>query len=186
MKTTQIIIEHLIAGIQMLIWLALFVFSLTGTDWYTPEAWHINSTAALAISVAFVYPFGIIIDNIADRLLKGREKKIRASIPGGQQSMRKLLLQLDDADITDSFNYIRMRIRISRSACINFVMMTIAALTFVGAQLNGNDTYFAIALIFGPLLIFLSYFSWQLLTKSCYSKLAKRYKELSPQSSNES
>lgn len=184
MKTTQIIIEHLIAGIQMLIWLALFVFSLTGIDWYTPEAWHINSTAALAISVAFVYPFGIIIDNIADRLLQGREKKIRASIPGGQQSMRKLLLQLNDADTTESFNYIRMRIRISRSAFVNFVMMTIAAITFVGAQLNGNGTYFIAALIVGALLIFISFYSWKLLTTSCYTKLAKRYQELSPKSSS--
>lgn len=179
MKTTQIIIEHLIAGIQMLIWLALFVFSLTGTDWYTPEAWHINGTAALAIAVAFVYPFGIIIDNIADKLLKGREKKIRAAIPGGSQSMRQLLLQLNDADTTESFNYIRMRIRISRSAFVNFVLMTFAAMTFIATQIP-SQTYLLAAFLCGALLILISFYSWQLLTKSCYSKLAKRYRELSP------
>lgn len=97
MKTTQIIIEHLIAGIQMLIWLSLLVFSVTGIEWLSIANLGINEPAAVAIAVAFVYPFGIIIDNFADLLLKRKEKKIRKSVPGGARSMRGLLIQLQDA-----------------------------------------------------------------------------------------
>lgn len=181
MKTTQLIIEHLIAGIQMMIWLLLLIFTVTGTEGFSLSEMGINDTVALSIAVAFVYPLGIIIDNMADLLLKNREMKIRQAIPGGTQSIRRLLIMLKDASTEEQFSYIRMRIRISRSACLNFFMLSIALLAFTIFQL-GDHAHFAnlivLELIAGAVLVFLSYYSWFLLTKSCYGKLAQRYEEL--------
>ncbi len=181
MKTTQLIIEHLIAGIQMMIWLLLLVLSVTGMEGFSLSELGINDTVALSIAVAFVYPLGIIIDNMADLLLKKQEKKIRQSIPGGAQSMRRLLILLKDASTEEQFSYIRMRIRISRSACLNFFMLSLALLAFTIFQL-GDHAHFSnlivLELVAGAVLVFLSYYSWYLLTKSCYGKLARRYEEI--------
>ena len=77
MKTTQIILEHLIAGIQASTWIVLIILTLFGFDWIDLEVSQFQNTIGLAILLSFVYPFGIIVDNLADSLLKGREKRIR-------------------------------------------------------------------------------------------------------------
>jgi hypothetical protein len=182
MKTTQIILEHLIAGIQMLIWLLLFICAVTGTAWLDYALLLESQTAVLAVAVAFVYPMGILIDNLADQLLRKPERHIRASIPGAEQSMSRLLYLLKDDNMTESFDYLRMRIRITRSAFLNGCFLTLAAWCYTGSQLQASPMWgrlMALEGVLGLLLIGLSYYSWRLLTQSVCRKVAKRYQELS-------
>lgn len=183
MKTTQIILEHLIAGIQASTWIVLVILTLFGFDWIDLEINQFQNTIAIAILLSFVYPFGIIVDNLADSLLKGREKKIRASIPGGGQSMRGLLTKTQDQGLEEYFDYLRMRIRICRSAFLNIILITISLLLFTVIRLSSHLKVSLSAAIFSELIIgvaltTIAYYSWFLLTKSFGKKISKRYAEL--------
>ena len=183
MKTTQIILEHLIAGIQASTWIVLIILTLFGFDWIDLEVSQFQNTIGLAILLSFVYPFGIIVDNLADSLLKGREKRIRASITGGSQSMRGLLTKTQDQGLEEYFDYLRMRIRICRSAFLNIILITISLLLFTIIRLAGHLKISLVAVIFseliiGILLTGIAYYSWRLLTQSFGKKIAKRYSEL--------
>ena len=92
MKTTQIILEHLIAGVQATVWIALIILSVFGFDWIEFKLFALQETLLTVVILSFVYPLGIIIDNLADTLLKKKEFKIRKAVPGGTRSLRGLIL----------------------------------------------------------------------------------------------
>ncbi len=77
MSTTSVIIEHLICGIQSLIWIIFTVLTLTGFHWIDLEIFskYVSQITLIALSIA--YPLGIFIDEVADLLLGKRNKKIR-------------------------------------------------------------------------------------------------------------
>ncbi len=182
MKTTQLLIEHLISGVQGLVWLVLLVMIFVGTDILVYVALKDYEAIVLTLLVSIVYPWGIIIDNVADHLLKARAKAIRASIPGGSQSTRYLLTQLKDESMNEYVNYLRTRIRVSRSSAFNFGMITLFAilLTIVQAERVNNALFGWIALEFlvGGLMTFLAFLSWKWLMRTFGNFVAARYKEL--------
>lgn len=181
MKTTQIIIEHLIAGIQMIVWILLLVFIITGTDWLQVSDWDGYESILIAFLLSLVYPLGIIIDNISDFLLKGFESRIRSNIKDGDKSMRKLLIKLKDIGAEEHFDYIRTRIRICRSAAVNFSFTTIFSIIYTIVHHRQSPNFFKILsceILIGTVIIILAYYSWLLLIKSFYSKLGKRYREV--------
>ena len=120
MKTTQLLIEHLISGVQGLVWLVLLAMILIGPDFLVYLSLESYQAIILTVLISVVYPWGIIIDNLADQLLKARAKHIRASIPGGSQSTRNLLTQLKDESLNEYVSYLRTRIRVSQLIRLQF------------------------------------------------------------------
>lgn len=183
MKTTQIILEHLIAGVQASTWIVLIILTLFGLDWIQLDNFALQDNIMIAVLLSFVYPFGIIVDNLADSLLKKREKKIRQSVPGGTQSMRGLLQRSKDEGLEEYFDYLRMRIRICRSAFLNIILITLSLFFFTIFRLAplikiSLATVLISELIIGILLAIIAYYSWHLLTRAFGKKIAKRYQEL--------
>lgn len=181
MKTTQIILEHLIAGVQMMFWLLLFSFSVLNIEIRSFTGEGINFAFWSVIALSFVYPLGIILDNIADRVLRKPEKKIKGSVIGGNKSMTQLLTQLNNTLVTEQFDYIRIRIRITRSAFVNFFMLTLSSLLFTFSRMGvscESAKLLGFQFLIGMCLTLLSYYSWWLLNHTYYSKISKRYSEI--------
>jgi len=181
MKTTQIILEHLIAGVQMMSWLLLFSLSILNIEAQSFTGEGINFAFWSVIALSFVYPLGIILDNIADRILRKPEKKIKGSVLGANKSMTQLLLQLNNALVTEQFDYIRIRIRITRSAFVNFFMLTFSSLLFTFSRMGltcESAKLLALQFLIGMCLTIFAYYSWGLLNHTYYSKISKRYSEI--------
>lgn len=171
----------MIAGVQMLIWLILLAFCLFPYDWLTLARTDLDYAVLSVIAISFIYPLGIILDHMADRLLRKPEESIRKSIPGGEKSMSLLLTKINSTIIADQFDYIRTRIRITRSATVNFFLITVvtAALTLLKLGVNCSSLKIVGAeVIIGVTLTWLAYASWSLLNKTYFQKISNRYAEL--------
>src|SRR5438270_232913 len=78
MTTTIIFIEHLVAGLQAALWIALLIVSFFGWSWINIDRLKGFETVLGTWILALIYPLGVAIDTIADDLLfKGWNKKIR-------------------------------------------------------------------------------------------------------------
>ena len=80
MTTTAIFAEILITGLLAFVWLLFACLSVTGLDWLTAETMVYLKDWVGLISVfvlGFAYTLGIIVDRVADSLLKPIDTRFR-------------------------------------------------------------------------------------------------------------
>ena len=130
MATTVLIVEHVLSGIQFAFVFALACILVLGAPDQIPvldSNWLIPVTI---LGLAIVYPIGVLVDEFADLVSSGREKTIRETVfanNGLPTSVHliDLLVHHDSSFLDSYFGYLRMRIRIARSAGLNFLLLTI-------------------------------------------------------------
>lgn len=177
MSTTTIFIELLITGVQAAIWLSLFIFSLFGIEWFSLDKVKGYEAVLGIVLISLAYPLGIFIDNLAERMLTTRRLKIeKRHFPGGPPSVMRTLITINDERFSDSFDYDRTRIRVSRSSALNFGLITImsVALTLVrfGSILASNKWWVAaVGVVVGTMLTALSIVCWYWVTENYYKRL---------------
>ena len=186
MSTTSLIIEFLIIGIQVAIWLILMFLSIFGVDWFVFEKIKGFEIIIAALALPIVYPIGIFVDNLADSLLDKWNWKIRGEyIPEKSQSVIKLLVIAKNEWLAAIFEYSRTRIRISRSTALNFLIITVILPTFIITRLDslfGTYTWWVAALGFTTcaLIMIFALWSWQHITHTLWRRLKYAY-ELFPE-----
>lgn len=170
MSTTSLIIEFLIVGIQVAIWLGLIFLSIFGIDWFVLEKIKGFEIMISVLALPIVYPIGIFVDNLADSLLDKWNRKIREKyIPDKSLSVSKLLVVAKNEWLAAIFDYGRARIRISRSTALNFLIITIVLPIFILTRLGptfGGSTQQVAALGFVTcaLITIFALWSWQHIT----------------------
>ena len=166
MVTTAIVAEILVTGLLALVWLVLAFLSITGLiridatmithlkDW---------TSLILVLVLGLAYPLGIIVDRAADWLVGPIDRRLRnnhfkyddANLPKAKVSEARLRMLLDakNEGLASFLNYVRSRLRLARSTCLN------------GTQ-NSIGSIELIAVIAGGLLLFLlSLFAWVRLSR---------------------
>lgn len=183
MKTTVLIAEHVIIGLQTFVWFLLLFFIFIGEvnteGLFSAVSRECSLAAGLFALSIFVYPFGIIIDNIADYILKKQENRIKIRhLPDSSMSVKFLLAKLKDETLSHHFEYMRTRIRICRSTALNFFII-FSLLIIMFAWAGGKNQLQIRMLLFGiisSVLICLSaYLCWYLLTKSYLISIGRNY-----------
>jgi hypothetical protein len=181
MSTTALFIELLITGVQAAIWLALLILCLLGFDWINPERLKGFEVALAVVLLPIVYPAGVFIDNLADRLFRPWELKIREAYNLKKtQSALKLLMQTKDQSLASHFAYIRSRIRISRSSTFNFALMTIASVVFTAVRLRGVPRFpfwrmLLLEILIGLSLTAMSALAWRHINHSFFKWIVRGY-----------
>jgi len=184
MNTTDIFIEHLISGVQVAIWVFLLFLSVFGFDWIDIEQVKDLQLIIAVVLLPFVYPLGIIVDNVIDELLQPIHKRIRNKyMTDKSQSTAKLLTMLPNDHIAGQLDYIRRRIRISRSTFVNMIVITISLLLFTLTRLNdalGDDLYKAVVfeVVLGSIFVYLAWNSWTDFTNTQYKRVKDIYDQL--------
>src|SRR3954466_1712965 len=126
MSTTALFVDLLIIGIQVATWLILLIFTVFDYRWFSLEYIKGSETAIAVMLLPMFYPIGIFIDNLADYVLHSWRDDIRKkSGLDEDQTITKLLTTLKDDKLSEYFDYVRIRIRISRSSALNFMLITI-------------------------------------------------------------
>lgn len=192
MNTTSLFVDLLISGVQVGIWLCLLIASIVG---FEPSAlrelkgWEVTIAAIL---LPIVYPVGIFIDNLADDMLRpiGRRIRRRFMMDEGP-TVTRLLGRKRDESLARYFDYIRTRIRISRSSIVNFTIITLCGELFVWMQWRPAFGVSRALLawlvgILGVSLTALAWYSWYRITVSFTKKVAFGLSELAGQRGGES
>jgi len=181
MSTTALFIELLITGVQAAIWLALLILCLFGFDWVNPERLKGFEVMFAVILLPIVYPAGIFIDYLADRLFNPWEMKIRKAYNlKNTQTALKLLVEIKDQTLASHFTYIRSRIRISRSSALNFALLTIASVCFTVIRLRNIPGFpfwktLLLEVIMGLSLTALAALAWREINHSNYKWVVRGY-----------
>jgi hypothetical protein len=186
MSTTALFVDLLIIGIQVATWLILLIFTLFDYRWARLEYIKDSETAIAIMLLPMFYPIGIFIDNLADYVLHSWRDNIRKKYDLVEnQTITKLLTTLKDERLSDYFDYVRIRIRISRSSALNFTLITILSIVFTLSRLGfvlgeSKWTVAAFELIVGVCFIALAVYSWFSITDTFYKKLKQSW-EMMPQ-----
>lgn len=178
MSTTSLFVDLLISGIQVAMWLCLLVGCILGAD--TSILGKIKEwDAVLAVLLLpIVYPVGIFIDNLADDLLRPINRRIRRRLLLDETStVMKLLSETKDDFLSRYFDYVRTRIRISRSSALNFALITLFGELFVWMRWQPSfgakqGVWMGMIALLGGLLTSLAVFSWYRITTTFSKKLA--------------
>lgn len=177
MSTTNLIVEFLVIGIQVAIWISLSVLIFTGTDWLEFNKIKELGTAIIALLIAISYPIGIFVDNLADFFLSKEDKKMRNEFISDEDKsiLRIRTLAGENSPVAELFSYQRMRIRISRSSFLNFLIITILLpillLVRFGNYFGGSNSWLIILILAVSITFtFLAYWTWKDVTKKYYQR----------------
>jgi len=186
MNTTVLFAEILISGLQASLWVFLVILDICGIQWLqffsSPEISEWKTIITIFLLSVF-YVAGIAFDRISDFIFSGWYKKIQAKIfPNIEVVISTLRFQLgnDNEYLNRQIEYIRSRIRLARSAALNFGMTTISALPLILTRISlpeEKNSLFYLVLVGGILLVMALLFAWYQLTGS-YFRLVKAYWDL--------
>jgi len=178
LSTTRLLVEHIIAGVLTLIWLSLFVFSFIKIN---PEVYTaIFSKWALSalILTVIAYPIGIIMDALADQLLKSSRLAIKRDVFGDDiKSKMDLLIKLKDNNLTAYLEYNRFKERICRLTILNFPLIGLATLIYLSNasyKVSSNNTLLAITVCIVFILLAIgAYWVWKDTNRKSYQLVEK-------------
>ena len=169
MTTTVLIVEHLIAGIQVVCWAMLIVVARFGTQWIDLELISGNASVIALLSLSFVYPLGVVCDAVADYIGKGWVTKMNrtifeeASIPADTFAFEVITRAKNDF-VASYFNYLRSRIRAARCLSFNIAcsVLILIALWLGGRNVLGvNATTFWCLMLIMIFLIVITVLAWR-------------------------
>ncbi|SDH78261.1 hypothetical protein SAMN05192534_11182 [Alteribacillus persepolensis] len=189
-KTTTMFIEHIINGFHFFLSLLLFVLIITGfqlIDLNTIQSFIMNGglISHFIFLLPTIYTLGLLIDNVVDdKIFDRQEKKLRNKyITDQSQSGRKLIMLTKDDNQRRQLDYIRTKIRITRTASFNFGVLTSLSVLFTIIHLRGfldGQVLLVVVLevIVGGLLTYLAYWSWKSNTKTYCKRVVDGFKLL--------
>jgi len=179
MSTTTLFVDLLIIGIQVAIWLVLLFLSLFGVEWIDlakVKGWEATIGVLL---LPLVYPVGVFVDHLADALLSSWRKRIRDKyVQDKSQTVMGLLMTAKDDKLSAYYDYLRIRIRISRSSAFNFGVIAVLFPIFAAVRLGGwagVPTWFlAVSVAIASAAVAgLALYTWVGLTHGFYEKLVR-------------
>ena len=169
MTTTVLIVEHLIAGIQVLCWGFLLVLARFGTEWINIELVSSSASAIALFLLALVYPLGVVCDTVADSIGKRWVGRINrsiykeASVPEDTTAFEVISKAKNDF-VTSYFNYLRSRIRAARCLSFNLActVVVLTTLWLCGSNVLGVNvpTFWGVILAM-VILIVVTVFAWR-------------------------
>lgn len=186
MSTTALFFEHLIAGLQATVWLLLLILLLFGFDWMALNVVQDFMALLTFVGLAIAYPIGIFVDELADFLFKPWMKRIRRrryareGVEPDAVNMTAfyVLQRIDDEFLKTYFNYIRTRIRVSRSSAFNLALMTLMGVLFTLVRLNDAAKFIPVLMaeiLMGSLLTGGAIWVWREVTDTFSKQIVRAY-----------
>jgi hypothetical protein len=177
MSTTSLFVDLLIIGIQVAVWLLLLFLSLFGIHWIDLDKVKGWEATIGVLLLPLVYPVGVFVDHLADSLLTRWRERIRAKhLKGEPRTVMDLLMPAKDDKLSAYYDYLRIRIRISRSSAFNFAMIAVLfpifAVVRLGSVAGVSSGFVAVAVALASAAVAgLALYTWVGLTHGFYEKL---------------
>jgi hypothetical protein len=189
MSMTSLFVELVVTGIHTCIVIGIIILAFTGyQNVKLNEILNLNLAIPL---LALAYIIGILVDRFADQIVRPHDQKLRSKyIPEDYSVLHEMRYYIASKsnDIYDELEYIRIRMRIARSAIVNFALTTLSVVLFIIMQYSHTTylvyIYLLVAVVLGVFLTYLSYKSWVGLTESYIRSTLIAYKILEKQEDN--
>jgi hypothetical protein len=181
MSTTTLFVDLLIIGIQVAIWLVLLFLSLFGVEWIDLSKVKGWEATIGVLFLPLVYPVGVFVDHLADALLSRWRKRIRDEyVQDKSRTVMDLLMTAKDDKLSAYYDYLRIRIRISRSSAFNFSVIAVLFPVFVAVRLSGwagvPSWFLAVSVALASVAVAgLALYTWVGLTHGFYEKLVRGF-----------
>ncbi len=178
MNTTTVLVEHLLSGVQAMVWFTLLTLSIFGFEWINPEKFKGFETALSIASLAIIYPLGVFMDNLSDTILSKRIKRLKAKHIKNEKLNVGYVLDKASGPLSEYFTYTRMRIRVSRVTFLNFILITITLVVFTLTRLdallkNSINSIIFWEIVTGLFITCFAFWNWNAITNNYYEKAAK-------------
>ena len=150
MSTTALIVELVIVGIQVTIWVSMIVVLLSGYQWLNPDTVGKIATPLAVILLAVCYTIGIIFDAftalLEDKLFERRE--ISEADRGKRRALRQKL-RLRDSALSLQLDNDQYLLRLLRSTTLNLILITLfgSILVCTAGGLSTAQRIFYVALL---------------------------------------
>ena len=179
MNTTAVFAEHVVGGIQTLIWVGLVFAS------YVPQGSAAVLSKAPAVTVvvllALAYSIGVVLDRVWDWLMdkvlaRGIKDKAKSLAMGSLTPIdrqRQAVFAADPKTAAEFVEYIRSRMRVARASSFNFLFIAASSVVYV-LRCERAECKIGLAVTLGAvfgMLCVVSYFAFRKLMKTYYKAL---------------
>ena len=181
MSTTNLFVELFVIGMGAAVWILLFVLAVLGCTWASLD--RFGSWNAFLPVLAFIYVLGIVVDRMADSLLRAADRRLRDRAFSGSEKdyhyVRTFVFYRSDK-FKDIFDYSRSKLRICRAWIFNFALTALGTIVLIwvrAPQLAMHQKLLLTILAFcaGALFALGSWYTWYRLTDNFYVRLLHAY-----------
>ena len=185
-KSTLFVIEHLIAGALTAAAFFLVLITIFGYNWAVTVSHFAGTASGLFLVLAVAYPLGIVMDELVDTLSDPLTKRIRnrvfaaANLKSDDLTAIRLMLEVQNDFVQEILLYIRMRIRISRCAAFNALLLTVSGLLFTYIRLGDSamrNRLGLVEIVSGLLLSGLAAWTWSRFTAKFVTRLLQVHQQ---------
>ena len=164
MGTTNLVVEMVIIGFQVLIWMALIVLTIFGYSWIELSSLKDWTSVIVIGLVAVAYTLGVVFDSFVGSL---PFIKVRTSLnwlegddPDIQHRVSAYLLA-NNLEGYELMSKLSNQLSLIRSTSINLSLISICSLLFVAVQFGFLWKILMVIAIFTVILVFLALRTWK-------------------------
>jgi hypothetical protein len=173
MSTTSLFVDLLVIGMQVAIWTILLVLWIAGVH-PTELAWLSGWEAiAVLILIPIYYPAGIFIDNLADTIFDRWADSIKRRHGVRSNAVLRASSRENNEFLNKYFDYVRTRIRISRSSSVNIPLMSVFLLLYLHAVVKADNFLISTVAISGILFTLVALYSWWSISNDVAKKIGR-------------
>jgi len=180
MATTALFVEILVVGMEALVWVTLIILALGGGS---SVKWVLNaldqqSAMMTPMVLGLAYVLGVLMDRAADSLLHKIDKKVHGAIKHpASVSVMRFTVQMESPATAAFLDYVRSRLRISRTTSLNLILIILAATGFSlspSCKFNRHSILIPTFSLGLPFLA-LSIFAWVRIAQTYNERLQEAY-----------
>lgn len=162
MNTSALLIDILILGIQVILWVSGLIFSfvipLTALENFVTK----YGVSSFLFIIPIAYPIGIIFDHLIKSVFGWGKSKEEKEI---YKDVNTIMILASDREVNTFLENAYARLRIARGSVFNLPFIIISLCVFVGMNnlilTQSKCATIILILCFGFILFLLSIFSWR-------------------------
>ena len=191
MGTTALIVEMVIIGFQVLVWMALMVLTIFGYHWIDLSKLKDWSTIVSVALVGISYTLGIVFDSFIGSLFAPWEYSVQgrfidrshtnSTVSFGQ--MRAYIIATN-SDVSDDLTKRNNRSSLVRATSLNLLLITLSSLVLVLTRIGFSWKLLTVIIVSSGLLTGLAISTWAKSIRGYYYYLNEVYKALKESEKN--
>lgn len=184
MKTTDFILELIIAGLGTLVWVILLFLGIIDVNWqlvgslFELDGFFGFATIVVLLIAPFIYIIGIVTDRLVDNLFDNwfANRIAQEEFGSDRRAYKRAVCRtyMAPQGLKEAFTYSRMRIRICRAWAYNSTMILVSMNVFLILRRDWFPQALQMSIFFSILFIIstvVSFHAWKSLVKKEYFSL---------------
>ena len=178
MGTTSLIVEMVIIGFQVVVWMVLILLSIFGYEWIDLLKLKDWTTFISVVVVGTSYTLGIVFDSFTGSLFAPWERRSSRWLPervNESPGLMRAYIMAANPDASEELNNRANRNSLIRATSLNLILISITSLVFVHTRIGFSLKLESVIAVFSAILLMLAISSWGKLRNGYYFYLNQVY-----------